>query len=81
MEKVLVGDLDSKNNRNSVLFEQWFQSYLDIDLKKAAKNFASKFACGSSVVKNNQGNDEIVVQGDVSEDLYDYILETWPDVS
>ncbi|RIB18159.1 translation initiation factor SUI1 [Gigaspora rosea] len=46
----------------------------------AAKSFATKFACGSSVVKNNQGNDEIVVQGDVSEDLFEFILETWPDV-
>jgi density-regulated protein DRP1 len=55
--------------------------YLDIDLKKAAKSFASKFACGSSVVKNNQGIDEIVIQGDVSDDLYDHILETWPVVS
>ncbi|CAG8845401.1 20376_t:CDS:2, partial [Racocetra persica] len=45
----------------------------------AAKSFATKFACGSSVVKNNQGNDEIVVQGDVSDDLFDFILETWKD--
>ncbi|KAF9586341.1 Translation machinery-associated protein 22 [Lunasporangiospora selenospora] len=50
----------------------------DVDLKKAAKLFANKFACGSSVTKNNQGNDEIVVQGDVSDEIYDMILENWP---
>ncbi|KAI7817683.1 translation initiation factor SUI1 [Gamsiella multidivaricata] len=50
----------------------------DVDLKKAAKLFANKFACGSSVTKNNQGNDEIVVQGDVSDEIFDLILEHWP---
>jgi density-regulated protein DRP1 len=52
-----------------------------VDLKKAAKLFANKFACGSSVTKNNQGNDEIVVQGDVSDEIFDLILEHWPIVS
>ncbi|CAI2166272.1 14562_t:CDS:2 [Funneliformis geosporum] len=69
----------ARNKRKSVTSVYGLQNF-DIELKKAAKSFASKFACGSSVVKNNQGNDEIVVQGDVSDDLFDYILETWPDV-
>ena len=45
----------------------------DIDLKKAAKLFATRFACGSSVTKNPQGLDEIVVQGDVSGDIVEMI--------
>lgn len=40
-----------------------------VDLKKAAKLFASKFATGSSVSKNPQGQDEIVVQGDVGDEV------------
>ena len=44
-----------------------------MDLKRAAKLFATKFACGSSVTKNPQGLDEIVVQGDVSVDISDMI--------
>lgn len=40
-----------------------------IDLKKAAKQFASKFATGSSVSKNPQGEDEIVIQGDVGDEI------------
>ncbi|KAG9294295.1 hypothetical protein G9A89_021654 [Geosiphon pyriformis] len=69
----------ARNKRKCVTSVYGLENF-DIDLKKAAKSFASKFACGSSVVKNNQGNDEIVVQGDVSEDLVDFILETWPNV-
>lgn len=44
-----------------------------IDLKKAAKQFASKFATGASVTKNPQGLDEIVVQGDVSDEVLEMI--------
>jgi len=49
----------------------------DIDLKVAAKFFGSKFACGSSVT----GDDEIVIQGDVKDDLFEVIPEKWPQVS
>ena len=45
-----------------------------IDLKKAAKQLAGRFATGASVTKNAQGLDEIVVQGDVSDEIYE-ILE------
>ena len=44
-----------------------------INLKKASKSFAQKFSCGSSV----SGEDEIIVQGDVTDDLIDLILETY----
>lgn len=46
---------------------------LGVDLKKAAKLFANKFATGASVAKNPQGLDEIVVQGDVTEEVIDMI--------
>nr|CAD7267070.1 unnamed protein product [Timema shepardi] len=52
-------------------------SSFDIDLKVAAKFFGTKFACGSSVT----GDDEIVIQGDVKDDLFDIIPEKWPEVS
>ncbi|KAG1462308.1 hypothetical protein G6F56_005547 [Rhizopus delemar] len=51
-----------------------------VDLKKAAKMFANRFACGSSVAKNNQGQDEIVVQGDFSDELHKLILSNWTNV-
>lgn len=43
----------------------------------AAKFFGQRFACGSSVT----GEDEIVIQGDVKDELFDVIPEKWPEVS
>ena len=51
--------------------------YIDIDLKKASKSFAQHFSCGSSVT----GEDEIVIQGDVTDDVIDFIQEKWPEVN
>lgn len=50
-----------------------FTNTADIDLKKAGKMFGQKFACGSSA-----SGDEITVQGDISDELMDYILECFP---
>jgi len=44
-----------------------------IDLKKAAKQLAGRFATGASVTKNAQGFDEIVVQGDVSDEIMEML--------
>lgn len=44
-------------------------------LKPAAKKFANKFATGASVSKNNQNQDEIIVQGDVSDEIFDFVTE------
>ena len=51
-----------------------------LDLKKVAKDLGKKFACGSSVTKSAAGQDEIVVQGDLSDDILEYIEEKYPDV-
>nr|KAG5694391.1 hypothetical protein BaRGS_002245 [Batillaria attramentaria] len=48
----------------------------EIDLKEACKFFATKFSCGSSV----SGDDEIVIQGDVKDDLFDILPEKWSQV-
>merc|ERR1711935_146559 len=47
-----------------------------IDLKVASKFFGQKFACGASIT----GDDEIVIQGDFKDDLYDLIPEKWSEV-
>ena len=53
-----------------------FYCSLEIDLKKASKVFAQHFSCGSSVT----GDDEVVVQGDVTDDIFDLLQKHWPEV-
>ncbi|KAK3172737.1 hypothetical protein OEA41_006061 [Lepraria neglecta] len=46
-----------------------------MDLKKVAKEFGKKFATGSSVTKTASGGEEIVVQGDNSDDIFDWVVD------
>lgn len=51
---------------------------LNVDIKKLAKTFALKFATGASVTKNAEKKDEVLVQGDVSDEarvLIEKLLE------
>ncbi|XP_051539895.1 density-regulated protein-like [Myxocyprinus asiaticus] len=48
----------------------------DIDLKEAQRFFAQKFSCGVSVT----AEDEIIIQGDFTDDIIDVIQEKWPEV-
>ncbi|EJF62196.1 eukaryotic translation initiation factor 1-like protein [Dichomitus squalens] len=63
-----------RNKRKHVTAIHGLEAF-DVDLKKAAKFFAQRFATGASVTKNVQGFDEIVVQGDVSGEIVDMIEE------
>ncbi len=51
-----------------------------LDLKKLAKEFGKKFATGASVTKTPSGGEEIVVQGDVSPEIEEYLLEKYKDI-
>ena len=49
--------------------------HLGVDLKKASKALAQRFATGASVSKLPGGGEEIVVQGDVAEEVLELIEE------
>ena len=66
-----------RTKRKRVIHITGMETY-QVDLKKAAKLFANKFACGCSVTKNAAGKDEIVVQGDVMDQLLAMIPKEWP---
>jgi len=51
-----------------------------LDLKKIAKEFGKKFATGSSVTKAPGGGEEITVQGDVSEDIRDWLEDNYEQI-
>lgn len=48
----------------------------ELENKKIAKDLGKKFATGSSVTRSPAGIEEITVQGDVSDDLREWLLET-----
>ncbi|KAJ5937001.1 Translation machinery-associated protein 22 [Penicillium verhagenii] len=48
-----------------------------LENKKLAKELGKKFATGSSMTRSPAGTEEITVQGDVSEDVEDWLLEVY----
>jgi len=52
----------------------------NIDIKKVAKDLGKKFATGSSVTKVASGGEEITVQGDLSEDIEEWLLGAYKDL-
>ncbi|KAJ5369441.1 Translation machinery-associated protein 22 [Penicillium cosmopolitanum] len=50
-----------------------------LENKKLAKDLGKKFATGSSMTRSAAGTEEITVQGDVSEDVREWLLEVHGD--
>lgn len=74
-EKKIVVNRETRSKKKCVTIIKGLSTY-SIDPKKAAKAFANKFSCGSSVT----GTDEIVIQGDVGYDLVEFLQEKWPEI-
>lgn len=69
--------LNSPPFQHFVLNLKGSSSLADIDLKEAQRFFAQTFSCGASVT----AEDEIIIQGDFTDDIIDVIQEKWPEVS
>ncbi|KAI2454445.1 hypothetical protein LOY86_002223 [Ophidiomyces ophidiicola] len=65
-----------RNKRKFVTVVAGVEAHCGLDLKKLAKELGKKFATGSSVTKNPAGGEEITVQGDVSDDVLEWLVET-----
>ena len=76
--KVLIKRIE-RNKRKYVTAVQGLEQF-NLDIKKVAKDFGKKFATGASVTKVPGGGEEITVQGDLSDDIFDFLLDTYPDV-
>ncbi|KAB8292102.1 hypothetical protein EYC80_007847 [Monilinia laxa] len=68
-----------RNKRKYVTEVQGLEAF-GLELKKVAKEFGSKFATGSSVTKVASGGQEITVQGDVSDDVREFLLKTYKEI-
>ncbi|KAL5414450.1 Translation machinery-associated protein 22 [Paraphaeosphaeria minitans] len=76
--KILIKRIE-RNKRKYVTAVQGLEAF-GLDIKKVAKDFGKKFATGSSVTKVPGGGEEITVQGDLSEDIQEYIEENYKNV-
>jgi density-regulated protein DRP1 len=63
-----------RNKRKHVSVVTGLEVY-GLENKKVAKELGKKFATGSSVTKSAAGIEEITVQGDVSEEIKEWLLE------
>lgn len=63
-----------RSKRKHVIAIQGLEVF-EIDLKKLSKTFASRFATGASVTKSVEGKDEIIIQGDVGDEVEEYVTE------
>lgn len=68
-----------RNKRKYVTEIQGLEAF-GLELKKVAKEFGSKFATGSSVTKVASGGQEITVQGDVSDDVREFLLKNYKEI-
>merc|ERR1711983_766794 len=75
VDKKILLSIAPRGKKKAVTVVQGLKTF-GIDLKVASKFFGQKFACGASIT----GDDEIVIQGDFKDDLFDLIPEKWADV-
>lgn len=66
-----------RNKRKYVTAVSGLEAF-GLENKKMAKELGKKFATGASVTKLPSGGEEIVVQGDVSDDVEEWLLEKYP---
>jgi density-regulated protein DRP1 len=76
--KILIKRIE-RNKRKYVTAVQGLEAF-GLDIKKVAKDFGKKFATGSSVTKIPGGGEEITVQGDLSDDIFDFLTENYKNV-
>ncbi|KAH8592047.1 translation initiation factor SUI1 [Bisporella sp. PMI_857] len=65
-----------RNKRKFVTAVSGLEAF-GLENKKMAKEFGKKFATGASVTKVPSGGEEIVVQGDVSDEIEEFLLEKY----
>jgi len=74
-EKKVILSTEVRSKKKSVTIIKGLATF-DIDAKKASKVLSNRFACGVSV----SPGDELVIQGDVADDLIDFLQEKWPEI-
>lgn len=69
--KVIIKRIE-RNKRKHIISISGLEVF-DIELKKLSKQLSSRFATGCSIVKNAEQHEDILVQGDLSEEATEFI--------
>lgn len=73
--KVIIKRVE-RNKRKHVTVIMGLEVF-GLENKKLAKELGKKFATGSSMTRSPAGAEEITVQGDVSDDVRDWLVEVY----
>lgn len=73
--KIIISKNQRKGNKYVTIISGLASN--DIDIEAAKKFFAQKFSCGCS----KGDNDDLIIQGDVVDNLFDVIPEKFPQVT
>jgi len=65
-----------RNKRKYVTIIEGLDKF-GVKLSDASKLLSKKFSCGASVVKTPNGEEEIDVQGDFTENIIEFLMEKW----
>lgn len=76
--KVIIKRVE-RNKRKYVTTVAGLEAH-GLELKKVSKEMGKKFATGASVTKTPQGGEEITIQGDLSDDVFDWLCDAHPEV-
>merc|ERR1711871_287803 len=78
--RVLI-TMKRRNKRKFTVHINGLEKFGGVKLKDAAKKFSKKFACSSTVTKNDMGAKEVVMQGDFSQDIGHIICKMFPSIT
>ncbi len=76
--KVIIKRVE-RNKRKYVTVVSGLEAH-GLELKKVAKDLGKKFASGSSVTKTAAGGEEITLQGDLSDDVFEWIVDNYEQI-
>lgn len=78
-ETFVIIELSKRGKRKHTTYVNNLEKF-GLVLKDVAKLFSKKFACSSSVQKEENGTESIVLTGEFGYDLVDFLVEKYPNI-
>ena len=75
-QRQIIVKITDRNKRKHVTTISGLDMY-EVDIKKLSKECSKKFACSSSVNKNAEGKEEVIIQGDVGDGVIKLLTDNY----